>query len=70
MRYLDSARPSLRIDILSLISILPPLIEDRSLPNRLLRLQMMSERQIISREHAAQSLRDYLSTLIVIAHLF
>jgi hypothetical protein len=53
VKYLDSSKPPLRIHIQSLTSILPPLIEGRSLPNRRLKLEMMSESQITSGEYAA-----------------
>jgi hypothetical protein len=71
VEYLDSYRPSLKADIQNLTSLLSPLIEDQCLPDQRLKLEMMTESQITSGEHAARSLKelfefssDYSSPLV------
>jgi hypothetical protein len=68
MEHLDSYKPSLKADIQNLTSLLSPLIEGRCLPDQRLKLEMLSESQIASRDHETQSLKelfefsnDYLS---------
>lgn len=56
--YLDSYRLSLKADIQNLISLLSLLIEDQCLPDQRLKLEMLTESQITSREHAARSLKE------------
>jgi hypothetical protein len=58
VEYLDSYRPSLKADIQNLTSLLSPLIEDRCLPDQRLKLEMLTESQITSGEHAARSLKE------------
>jgi hypothetical protein len=58
MERLDSYRPSLKADIQNLTSLLLPLIEDRCLPEQRLRLEILTESQIISGEHATRSLKE------------
>jgi len=60
VEYLDSSRPSLKSDIQNLTSLLPALIEDRCLPSQRLKLEILSESQITSGEHASRSLRELL----------
>lgn len=55
---LDTYRPSLKTDIQNLTSLLPPLIEDRCLPEQRLQLETLTKSQIASGEHAAQSLKE------------
>jgi hypothetical protein len=52
VEHLDSYRLSLKADIQNLTSP----IKDRRLPDQRLKLKMLSESQIVSREHATQSL--------------
>ncbi len=58
MEYLDYSRPSLKPDIKNLTSLLPALIDDWCLPNRRLKLEMLSESQIASGEHGSRSLKE------------
>jgi hypothetical protein len=58
VEYLDSYRPSLKADIQNLTALLAPLIEDQCLPDQRLMLEMLTESQIASGEHAARSLKE------------
>jgi hypothetical protein len=58
VEHLDSYRPSLKSDIHNLTFLLSLIIEDRCLPEQRLRLETLCESQIVSGEHAAQSLKD------------
>jgi hypothetical protein len=55
---LDSYRLSLKAYIQNLISLLLLLIEDQCLPDQRLKLEMLTESQITSREHTAQLLKE------------
>ena len=45
MEFLESTISSLKADIKNLISLLSALVEDRRLPNRRLKLKLLSENQ-------------------------
>lgn len=58
MEYLDFSRPSFKINIRNLTSFLSVLIENRCLPSQRLILEVLSENQIASGEHASRSLKE------------
>jgi hypothetical protein len=60
VEYLDSYKPSLKIDIQNLTSLLTPLIEDQRLPDQRLKLEILTKSQITSGEYAARLLKELL----------
>lgn len=58
VRYLESCRPSLGTDIHNLTPFLYSMIEDQPLPDQKLHLELLTESQIASGEHATQSLEE------------
>jgi hypothetical protein len=58
LEHLDSYRPSLQSSIQNVTLLLSLVIEDRCLPEQKLHLEMLTESQIASGEHAAQSLEE------------
>ena len=58
--FLDSSRPGLKIAIKNLSSLLSALIEDQYLPDRTLKLEVLSEGQIGSGELETRTLKDLL----------
>jgi hypothetical protein len=58
VRYLDLCRPSLRADIHNLTPCLYSMIEDRSLPDQKLHLELLTESQVASEEQATQPLEE------------
>ena len=63
VEFLESSMPSLKADIKNLTSLLLALFEDRRLPNRRLKLELLSEKQI--GELGNVSLEELLELLCV-----
>jgi hypothetical protein len=60
IEQIDALNPSLKDDVKGLAALLPGLIKDGLLPMQKLKLEVLSERQILSGEHTHQPLRVLL----------